>query len=110
MVLNSTDRVVKSSHMVAERDALNKAEQVEVVMQHDFGAMAQSFPGFFRKDETMRLFKSPLTVGFLQESPQSESKSFHLETVTPPLRLIDSLAFIGHVSHIKIPMYSRKQR
>lgn len=39
---------------------------------------------------------------FSREASESEGKSFELGTVTPPLRLIDFLAFAGHVAHINI--------
>lgn len=81
---------------------VKKADPVEAVMQQDFRWHHAALPVFFRDNEAIRGFSSFFAFLLSGGSLQSEGKSFELETVTPPLRLIDFLTFTGHVSHIHI--------
>lgn len=67
--------------------------------------MASRSPScILQRQSSNKVFSSYLAVCVLEGSLQSEGKSFEIETVTPPLRLIDFRTFTGHVAHINIHM------
>lgn len=87
---------------------LIESDPVEAVMQQDLVASRILPASRFSMGSTGFCSYLTATICLLQRgSLQYVGKSFELRAVTPPLRPIDLLAFIGHVAYINIHIKRR---